>query len=86
MTAVGIKELKSKLSTYIKRVHQGEIIVVTDHGKEVALLSPISSERQAIKSLLEAGKASWAGGKPSGIKGLHIEGPPLAETVLEERR
>ena len=50
------------------------------------MLSPISSERQAITSLLEAGKANWAGGKPAGVKGLHIEGHPLAETVLEERR
>lgn len=38
MQSVGIRELKNHLSEYLKRVAQGEIIVVTDRGKPVAEL------------------------------------------------
>ena len=86
MISVGIKELKAKLSSYVAKACQGEEIIITDHGKEVALLSPISKERRAVQVLIEAGKAKWSGGKPVGINGLQIEGKPLSETVLEERR
>lgn len=86
MHIVGIKELKAKLSSYVDKASHGEKIIITDHGKEVALIVPISSERHAISSLMEANKAKWDGGKPSGLKGIHIKGKPLSETILEERR
>lgn len=86
MISVGVKELKAKLSSYVEKARQGETIVVTDHGNEVALLIPISKERRAVKTLMEAGKAKWAGGKPVGVTGITLQGKPLAETVLEERR
>jgi len=86
MVAVGIKELKGKLSGYVDRVRHGEEIVVTDRGIEVALLIPISRERSAVRQLVGSGKAAWAGGKPGGIKGITAKGQPLAKTILEDRR
>lgn len=86
MITVGIKELKARLSSYINKVRQGEEVVITDRGKEVAMVVGISRERQAIKSLLKAGKARWSGGKPGGAKGVRIKGKPLSKTVTEERR
>jgi prevent-host-death family protein len=86
MISVGIKELKAKLSGYVDKVRHGEEIVITEHGKEVAIVVPISKERKAIKSLMDSGKAKWAGGKPEGMKGVRIKGKPLSKTVLEERR
>jgi prevent-host-death family protein len=82
---VGIKELKTKLSSYIDRVGRGERIIITEHGKGVAVIVPISSEQKAIHALIESGKADWSGGKPHGIKGIRIEGKALSETILEER-
>lgn len=40
MVAVGIKELKAKLSEYVRAAHAGETILVTDRGDVVAVLSP----------------------------------------------
>jgi len=86
MVSVGIKELKAKLSSYVDRVRHGEEVVITEHGKEVALVIPISRERKALKSLIDSGKAKWSGGKPEGLDNVKIKGRSLSKTVLEERR
>ncbi len=86
MYAVGIRDLKAHLSTYIGYASHGEEIVVTDRGREVALLVPITPERRAVMKLVAEGTASWHGGKPVGLSDVRIAGEPLAETVIAERR
>jgi prevent-host-death family protein len=86
MISVGIRELKAKLSGYVNKVRQGEELVVTDRGKEIARVIPISRERNAVKRLVESGRADWTGGKPEGIKGIKAKGKPFSKTVLEDRR
>jgi prevent-host-death family protein len=85
MISVGIRELKAKLSGYVDKVRHGEEIVVTDRGKEIARVIPISRERNAVKRLVESGRAAWSGGKPEGIKGIRVKGKQVSKTVLEER-
>ena len=41
MSTVGIRELKSRLTRYLRQTKQGEEIVVTERGKPIALLTPI---------------------------------------------
>ena len=86
MVSVGIRELKEKLSGYVDRVRHGEEIVVTDRGKEIAMVIPISRERRAVGHLMETGRAAWAGGKPGGMKGIKAKGKALSKTILEDRR
>jgi prevent-host-death family protein len=86
MISVGIKELKEKLSSYVDKARHGEEIVVTDRGKEIALVLPISRERSAVKHLVGSGRASWTGGKPVGVKGIKAKGGSVTKTVLEDRR
>lgn len=86
MISVGIRELKAKLSSYVDRVRSGEQVVITEHGEEVAIISPISKERNAIRSLVKSGKAHWYGGKPKGLKSVKIKGKQISETILEERQ
>lgn len=86
MAVVGIRELKAKLSSYIDRVRDGEPVVITDRGDEVAVIMPISAERRSVKALLATGRARWSGGKPAGLRGIRIKGKPLSRTVLDERR
>mgnify|MGYP001379928698 FL=1 len=86
MTSVGVKELKARLSSYIDKVYKGEQVIITEHGREVAIISPISKERRIIQSLIESGKAHWSGGKPKVIEGVRLRGKPLSETIMEERR
>lgn len=35
---VGVRELKAKLSEYLRRAAEGEVVVVTDRGRPVARL------------------------------------------------
>jgi prevent-host-death family protein len=37
---VGVRELRQNLSRYLDRVKQGQALVVTEHGREVARLIP----------------------------------------------
>ena len=67
MITAGIRELKAKLSSYIDTVNEGEQVVITEHGREVAIIIPISKERRAIRALVDEGMAHWAGGKPKGL-------------------
>ncbi len=85
MNYVGIKELKTNLSSYVARVRNGERIVITDHGQEAGIIIPISEERRLIMSLTKAGKAQWSGNKPNGIKGIEVKGQALSDTILEAR-
>ena len=86
MISVGMKELKARLSGYVGKVRRGEEIVVTDRGKEIALVVPISRERRAVMALVGKGRAAWTGGKPVGVKGIKARGGLVAKTVLENRR
>jgi antitoxin (DNA-binding transcriptional repressor) of toxin-antitoxin stability system len=40
MGSVGLRELKNRLSEYVRRVRAGETVLVTDRGEVVAELSP----------------------------------------------
>jgi prevent-host-death family protein len=86
MISVGVKELKAKLSSYIAYAREGQEIIITDHGKDVALIVPLSKERRAVNSLMAGGRAKWSGGKPKGMAGIRIKGKPLSKTVIEDRR
>jgi antitoxin (DNA-binding transcriptional repressor) of toxin-antitoxin stability system len=40
METVGIRELKNRLSLYIRKVEAGDVVIVTDRGRIVAELRP----------------------------------------------
>ena len=86
MNRVGLRELKAKLSSYIKKVLEKQRVVVTEHGEEVALIIPVSEERRAMSGLVKSGKAHWDGGKPRGFSGITMRGIPLSDTILVERQ
>ena len=89
MAAVGIRELKNRLSQYLKRVRAGERLVVTERGKPVAIISPPSVTRadQRIEAMLREGVARWEGGKPRGARRPpRVKGPSVAQAVIEDRR
>jgi prevent-host-death family protein len=88
MPTVGVRELKNRLSFYLKRVMGGERIEVTHRGKVIALLIPARTNKapKELLTLVEEGLASWGGGKPLGSsKPAKIRGQPLSELVLEDR-
>lgn len=55
MLAVGVKELKAKLSEYLRSARAGETVLVTDRGRVVAELGPPSGRaREAASSGIDA--------------------------------
>lgn len=62
MRAAGVREIKNKLSEYLRLVAEGEVVLVTDRGRVVAQLAPppvyapATSESEALRRLAAAGK------------------------------
>jgi len=61
MRAVGLRELKNRLSEYVRDVRRGERVLVTDRGEVVAELVP-------------PGHSSQAAGIPPGLEALSRSG------------
>lgn len=59
--AVAVKELKNRLSSYLREVKEGEVVLVTDRGKVIAELrqpstaTPPGAQEQALHRLAAAG-------------------------------
>ena len=54
---VGTRELKNKLSEYLRRVKAGETIIVTEHGRSIAQITPIKPTLEdRLQALVEAGQ------------------------------
>ena len=89
MATVGVRELKNKLSFYLKRVGKGEQIEVTHRGEVIALLVPAKGRKvdKELVELMGRGLVSWSGGRPRGASHpVRVKGRPLSEIVLEDRR
>jgi prevent-host-death family protein len=86
---VGVRELKARLSAWLKRVAAGERVTITDRGKPVALLTPMETTRAVVWAhvLVANGQARWGGGKPAGLaKRVPARGTLASDMVIEDRR
>lgn len=53
--SVGVRELRQNLSKYLDRVKEGESLVVTERGREVARLVPSGATSPSLLRLIEMG-------------------------------
>ncbi len=86
---VGVRELKSQLSKYLRQVKAGRTVVITEHGKVVAQLGPASqSVEEKMKAMVKAGLAEWNGKRlPPAKPVARVRGnKTVAEMLLEDRR
>ncbi len=61
---VGTRELKNKLSEYLRRVKAGETVIVTEHGKSIGQIVPIKpTAEERLRMLVDAGQVEWNGEK-----------------------
>ena|SRR5437763_500199 len=74
---VGVAELRQNLSVYLRRVQQGERLVVTDRNRPVAELGPAPTTGPALDRLIAEGRASRPArrGLP---EPLRLDGDPYA--------
>jgi len=90
MTRVGVRALKDHLSEYLRRVGEGERIVVTARGEPLAALTPIEETDEArwSWSLVRERLANWSGGKPRGSAKAPVlkRKKTTSDMVLEDRR
>jgi prevent-host-death family protein len=63
-TEAGIRELKRRLSAYLRQVKAGGTVVITDRGKPVACIVPLAQSTEAqLEALKHAGWIAWSGEK-----------------------
>jgi prevent-host-death family protein len=89
MHAVGVRDLKNRLSHHLKRVRAGVRLTVTERGKPIATLAPIEEKDDLawLHKMVAEGRAHWSGGKPTGSKNPPKNtGKPLSDIVIEDRR
>lgn len=61
-TSVGIRELKARLSAYLRQVKNGGTLIITERGKPVGRIVPIrSSVEEQTEELAQAGLLAWSG-------------------------
>jgi prevent-host-death family protein len=87
-TVVGTRELKNRLSEYLRRVKAGETVIITERGKPVGQILPIQDSLvNRLKKLAEAGVLEWNGQsilpyQPNATnRGKHL----LSDLVVEDR-
>lgn len=58
MQTTTVSQLKTSLSTYLRRVKAGEEVVITEHGRPIARLSPLAGHLKELeeKGLLKRGE------------------------------
>ena len=80
---VGVRDLKNHLSAYLDLVKSGHEIVVTEHGRPIARLSPVSADVDRMAALVEAGIVQPAlSAKPATLKRAQLWPPRSAAGVL----
>ena len=67
MDEIGVRELRQHASRYLRRVAAGETIEVTDRGRRVARLVPITGD--PWQDLIDAGEVQLGSGREA-ISGI----------------
>lgn len=86
---VGVRELKARLSEYLRQVKGGATIVVTEHGVPVGRLTPVGlSSEERMQAMLESGQAEWSGKRltPARTVVRAKKGYSVSEALIEDRR
>jgi prevent-host-death family protein len=94
MHAIGVRELKNRLTRYLALVREGERIVVTDRGKPVAVLGPVEgadgrrpSRAQRAAILARRGLITLPRGSLDlSSRPVAIRGKPISGTLVRDGR
>jgi prevent-host-death family protein len=85
---VSIRELKSRLSHYLRLTRKGESVVITDRGVPIGRIVPMGQDLgQRMAAMCEAGQAQWSGRKLAPRKPVaKVRGKgTVAQLVVEDR-
>jgi prevent-host-death family protein len=86
---VGIRELKARLSKYLRDTKAGYSITITDRGRPVGrLVPPDQSLEERLDGMLNAGLAEWNGQRLPPMKPrASLSGrKTIVDLIIEDRR
>jgi len=88
MDKVGVRKLKNNLKYYMSLVRNGEQVVVTNRGRDVALIIPLETpdNYSRLMEMVKEGLAAWEGGKPTAPEPIAASGKHASEIIIEDRR
>ncbi len=82
---LGVRELRDSLSRQLARVRGGTEITITDHGRAVARIVPISGER-TLDRLVSEGLGTRASAKRRATPRPAPSPEPVSDLVAAQRR
>lgn len=85
---VGVRDLKARLSEYLRQVRLGQTILITDHGKAVGRIQPVEQNlEKRLASLQEAGLLAWNGQRLPHLETpvVNSSGKLISDLVVELR-
>ena len=87
---IGLREANQRFSKAMKAVKAGKDVILTDRGKPIAIIKPLTQSpgpEQVIRDLEAAGvlQAATRRGPMPAWRPRRLRGAPLAQTVEEER-
>jgi len=85
---VGIRQLKAHLSAYMRQVKAGATLTVTERGKPIGHIVPLSPSPEArVAELAQAGMVTWSGHRLAPLAPLaRSKGSrTVADLLLEDR-
>jgi prevent-host-death family protein len=90
MATVGARELKNRLGRYLRQVQGGETILITERGRPVAELRPLSPAAVDLDGRLQQLAAAGVvrlpkRGRPESAQRVRLPGGPLSRTVSQDR-
>lgn len=89
---VGVRELKNRLTTYLKLVKADREVVVTERGKPVAVLQSLRAGKpRSLESRIAALAARGEVTAPERriacrVSRVTVAGVPLSRTIVSDRR
>ena len=94
MQMVGVKELKNKLTYYLKLIGGGDRIIVTDRGSPIAVLHSLdhveenAGEEERLASMGKRGmvRLPIKQERLTVFKSIEARGKPASRIIIEERR
>ena len=87
-SSVGIRELKMKLSKYLKLVKEGKTLTITEHGKPIGRIIPEGySIQERLQGLVTTGILLQVGSSLPAIEPVTTSmGPKLVSDLVSEDR
>ena len=86
--SIDIAELREMLEARLEEVRQGSSMVITEEGKPVAQLVPMSEHvKERLQKLIDSGGAAWNGQRlPPAVPRITLRGTQtITDLLLKDR-